>query len=421
MEKDKFSEQLTDFQQRIESLRGISQTKGIESLEGALEEIQSSFEELQVAEEELRLQQEELEATTYKLETERLRYKNLFDFAPDGYLVTNVALIIQEANRGASTLLKTPLGSLIGKPLPIYVAEEDRRPFRARLRPSEKEIRDWELRLKPREGPTFYANVNVVEMRDLDNKQTGFRWSFRDVTQQKESERQSKELSSKLLTAQENERRSVALDIHDSLGASLACVKMKLDTILRRLRKGGDNESIKSLGEAIRWIREDIHAVQRMQLVLRPPMLDDLGIIATLAWFCREFQTSYPEIRVTKTIHLEEKEVPGPLRVVIYRIAQEAMNNAAKHSKASTVRVSLWKKDDRIELAIRDNGIGFNLSTSPAMNGPRLGLGITSAKERCELSGGSFSITSVQDRGTTIRASWHLSVTEAARKETRPG
>jgi len=107
-EGDNFSKKLTDFEQRIESLREIIRTKHTESLEESMEEIQSAFEELQVAEEELRLQQEKLQATTYKLETERLRYKELSDFAPDGYLATNVGLIIQQANRAASALLKTP-------------------------------------------------------------------------------------------------------------------------------------------------------------------------------------------------------------------------------------------------------------------------------------------------------------------------
>ncbi len=409
MEGDNFSKQLIDFDQRIKSLREIIKTKPMESLEEALEEMQSAFEELQVAEEELRLQQEELQATTYNLETERLRYKELFDFAPDGYMVTNVSLIIREANQAASTLLKTPLDHLIGKPLGIYIAQEDRRSFRARLGPSDKEIRNWELRLKPRESPPFYANINMVERRDSDNNLSGFRWLFRDVTEQKALEKQLKGLSSKLLTAQEDERSRIASDIHDSFGASFAFVKIRLESFLEHLRKDGDNQFIEPLEEVVEIVKHDMEEVRRMQMALRPPMLDDLGIIATLEWFCREFQTSYPEIRVTKAIHLQEKEVPDLLKVVIYRTVQEAMNNAAKHSKSSTVRVSLRKTDNRIELAVRDDGFGFDpKSTSSLPDRSRPRLGIVSIKERCELLGGSFSIASGKDEGTTVRAGWHL-------------
>jgi signal transduction histidine kinase len=95
--------------------------------------------------------------------------------------------------------------------------------------------------------------------------------------------------------------------------------------------------------------------------------------------------------------------VPDPLKAVIYRILQEAMNNIAKHSKATLVSISLMrKKDDRIELVIEDNGIGF------AMESIKKGLGLGSMRERAELSGGSFDNESVKGRGTVIRASWPI-------------
>jgi signal transduction histidine kinase len=95
--------------------------------------------------------------------------------------------------------------------------------------------------------------------------------------------------------------------------------------------------------------------------------------------------------------------VPDPLKAVIYRILQEAMNNVAKHSKANLVSTSLRrKKDGRIELVIEDNGTGFN------MESVKKGLGLGSMRERAELSGGSFDIESVKGKGTVIRASWPI-------------
>jgi signal transduction histidine kinase len=136
---------------------------------------------------------------------------------------------------------------------------------------------------------------------------------------------------------------------------------------------------------------------------LRPALLDDLGLLPTIGWFVREYQTTYPSIRVEKQTEIEETQLPDPLKAVIYRILQEAMNNIAKHSKANLVSIFLMrKKDDRIELVIEDNGIGFD------MESVKRGLGLGSMRERAELSVGSFDIKSVEGRGTVIRASWPI-------------
>jgi signal transduction histidine kinase len=135
---------------------------------------------------------------------------------------------------------------------------------------------------------------------------------------------------------------------------------------------------------------------------LRPSILDDLGILATIGWFTREFQKVYSQISVEKEIRIEEKDVPDPLKTAIFRVIQEAMNNISKHSKATLIQLSLGKKEDKIELVIEDNGMGFDLETSTR------GLGLTSMRERTELSGGAFVIESTTGKGTTIRASWPL-------------
>jgi signal transduction histidine kinase len=133
---------------------------------------------------------------------------------------------------------------------------------------------------------------------------------------------------------------------------------------------------------------------------LRPSLLDDLGLLATIEWFAREYQNTYPTIRIEKQTEIEETQVPDPLKAVIYRILQEAMNNIAKHSKANLVSISLMGKKDGIELVIEDNGIGFDMESI------KRGLGLGSMKERAEFSGGSFDMESVRGKGTLIRASW---------------
>jgi signal transduction histidine kinase len=142
---------------------------------------------------------------------------------------------------------------------------------------------------------------------------------------------------------------------------------------------------------------------------LRPSMLDDIGILATLSWFCRRYQTIYPGIRIEQEMDIQQGEVPKPLKIVIYRVIQEAMNNIAKHSKADFVCLSLRKRDDKLELVLQDNGRGFDQEKAHSQESTKRGLGLSSMRERVELSQGSFVIESTEGKGTTIRASWLLS------------
>ncbi len=141
---------------------------------------------------------------------------------------------------------------------------------------------------------------------------------------------------------------------------------------------------------------------------LRPSTLDDLGVLATLDWFCREYQKIYSHIRIEKKTGLDEGDVSTPVKTAIYRVTQEALNNVAKYSKANLVRLTLDRKEKKIELTIRDNGIGFDLEQALEQEGSKHGFGLTSMRERIELSGGSFALESTPGEGTTIRAIWPL-------------
>jgi signal transduction histidine kinase len=139
---------------------------------------------------------------------------------------------------------------------------------------------------------------------------------------------------------------------------------------------------------------------------LRPSLLDDIGILATIGWFTREFQKVYTSIQIEKAIDVQEEEVPDSLKVVIFRVIQEALNNIAKHSEANVASLFLRKSDGKLELGIGDNGQGFDLDGVRSIESPEKGFGLSSMRERTELSGGTFSIESSIGKGTTIRASW---------------
>jgi signal transduction histidine kinase len=168
------------------------------------------------------------------------------------------------------------------------------------------------------------------------------------------------------------------------------------------------NHMTESLKTIIPVIQEGIEDCRRMQQDLRPSMLDDLGLLPTLSWFCRRYQTIYMGIKVALEQTLEERDIPNSLKIVIYRVTQEGMNNIAKHSKADLVHLFLRRMDGRIELILEDNGQGFDLKKVLGSESTKRGLGLTSMRERIELSGGSFTIESAEGKGTIIRALWPL-------------
>jgi signal transduction histidine kinase len=222
----------------------------------------------------------------------------------------------------------------------------------------------------------------------------------------RESEKELRLLSGQLLTAQEQERGRIARELHDGIGQSLSAIKFKIEDALGQMGKDVAESSVKSLNSLIPIIQSTVEEVRRITMDLRPSTLDDLGILATIGWFCREFQETYATVRIEKEIGLGESDIPESLKIVIYRVLQEALNNVAKHSGADSVTIFLTKRDNTLELTIEDNGCGFDLKEAFDIDGSKRGFGLGSMKERTELSGGSFSLESIRRKGTTVQASW---------------
>lgn len=173
---------------RLISLEGHAGAPPVKEAGGleARQVLSAALEELHVAYEELRQQNEELLATRRMVEAARQRYQELFNFAPDGYLVTDLDGKIQEANRAAAAIFGMDQEVLAGKPLLLFVAEEDRKTFASRLeqlRIDAGNVEDWEIHLQPSHGTPFPAAMTIAGACDAAGRLTGLRWSLRDVTQ----------------------------------------------------------------------------------------------------------------------------------------------------------------------------------------------------------------------------------------------
>lgn len=220
-----------------------------------------------------------------------------------------------------------------------------------------------------------------------------------------ESEKQLRLLSSKLLTSQEAERKRVAQELHDGIGQTLSALKYSVEDYISKLsnQDEADPTCTQSLESLIPKVQNAVEEIDRIGKGLWPSMLDDLGIIPTISWFCREFQSIYSGIKIEQKIGMSEDDIPQNVKPAMYRILQESLNNAAKHSGADCVSVSLKKTDHAIELRIEDNGRGFDGGQTLLDKHNKTGLGLISMKERAEMLGGSFELTSKKEKGTALR------------------
>ena len=220
-----------------------------------------------------------------------------------------------------------------------------------------------------------------------------------------------KRLSSELLSAQESERRRISRELHDEVGQVLSAIMLGLGNLRLALDAKDVGEALKQLRLVQDMTQRNASVVRNISLLLRPTMLDDLGLLPALRWLAREVsRTSGIHVTVMTDGGDDEstEELPEDHRTCVYRVVQEALHNATRHSDARQVRVSLHvTPEEQLRVSVEDDGKGFD----PA---GRAGLGILGMGERVLSLGGKFNVASRPGKGTTI--SFHLPVPQTARK-----
>jgi signal transduction histidine kinase len=212
-----------------------------------------------------------------------------------------------------------------------------------------------------------------------------------------QSTRDLQYLSARLMTAQEEERRNVARELHDEVGQALTAVKVELSVTQRRLN--GTPQS-NALLEAQEITDNALQTVRDMSQLLHPAALDDLGLSAAVEWQARTFEVRHA-IRVDVEHAGLSQRLPREVEVAAYRIVQEALTNVAKHSSATACRICLARTEAELAISIEDDGAGFDLSDGAAA---RRGLGLVGMRERAALLAGEVSLSSERGRGTRVAA-----------------
>jgi len=209
-----------------------------------------------------------------------------------------------------------------------------------------------------------------------------------------------KELSARLVEAQEQERRAISRELHDEVGQSLSALLMELGNL--GAVAPGDAE-LRSHVESIRKLAEgSVNVVRNMALLLRPSMLDDLGLVPALQWQAREL-SKRTGLAVTVDAEGVADDLPEDLKTCIYRVVQEALHNCARHAFARSVRIQVAQENGRIHLSVLDDGQGFD--------GTRVrGLGLLGMEERVTHLGGRFHLQSEVGHGTRLRIEIPLAV-----------
>ncbi|MEZ6853559.1 sensor histidine kinase [Halodesulfovibrio aestuarii] len=219
-----------------------------------------------------------------------------------------------------------------------------------------------------------------------------------DVTFEKRTTEQMKLLSKRVLSAQEDERKRIGRELHDSTAQTISGIKYLLESEVARVEQGAD-VSPDSLSKMIELLQGASVELRRIIMALRPTILDDLGLISALRWLLNEASILHPAFSFSSTFDLSEQVFSELQKTVLFRVAQEALSNAAKHSKGSNIWLHIKQEGDSCVLYVQDDGVGFCIDTCS-----RSGVGLGSMRERVELVNGTLNILSFKDGGTLVRA-----------------
>ncbi|NJC98396.1 MAG: hypothetical protein C3F07_07535 [Anaerolineales bacterium] len=219
-------------------------------------------------------------------------------------------------------------------------------------------------------------------------------------SQQRESMRG--ELFRRVVGAQEAERQRIARDLHDETGQALTAIGMGLRGLSGKLPPR-NKDALNTLHKLETLTADSLKELQRLISDLRPSHLDDLGLSAALRWYAGRIQ-EHSDITIRVDIAGEERDLDEAVKITIFRVIQESLNNIIKHSDASHVNIHLQYTDRKVRIQVRDNGIGFDLDQVKLERARRPSLGLAGMEERAALLGGSVSIQSRPGYGTEVEA-----------------
>jgi PAS domain S-box-containing protein len=381
-------------------------------------------------------------AAAHSLEVSETRYRRLFETAQDGILILDAASRrVFDANPFLTDLLGYSRDELVGKELWEIGLFRDIESNKAAFRTLQEQgyIRYEDLPLRTKDGRRieveFVSNVYPVDnalviqcnIRDVTDRKRAedalraarvhLEWGVRDrtaelrrspegltaeIARRESAEADRRELLRRLATAQEDERRHLARELHDQMGQHLAALGLGL----KALETGGPDSPpaqarLRQLLDLTDLIGRELH---HLALELRPTALDDLGLRTALAHYAERWSERSGVAVDFEAAGLEAGRLPAPAETALYRVVQEALTNVLKHAQARRVSVVLQRSDGRAQAVVEDDGHGFDVEAVMAPAGDGVRLGLLGMRERLALVGGTLAVESTPGRGTTVIA-----------------
>jgi PAS domain S-box-containing protein len=349
----------------------------------------------------------------FRLLVEAVQDYAIFLLDPEGYVTS--------WNIGAERIKGYKGFEIIGQHFSRFYPEEDvragkpARELEIARREGRVEDEGWRLR---KDGSKFWALVVITALRDPSGQAIGFAKVTRDFTERRkaqqqleasqrrlqQSEESLRRLSMRLLRTQDEERRRIARDLHDSLGQILSVLKMKLDSLSTAVV--GDSEDGKQLALAAHLTEEAVKEVRTISYLLYPPMLEELGLKSAIAWFLDGF-AQRSGIKTSLTATSGFPRLAGDVELTLFRVLQESLTNVHRHSGSASADVELSVKDESALLLIRDYGKGMRNGGEVEQSFQdwtgAFGVGLRGMSERLRQVGGNLELRSTP-RGTTVRA-----------------
>lgn len=335
--------------------------------------------------------------------------QTLLDTIPSPVFYKNMDGRYIGCNQAFADFVGIPVEKIIGSTVydmgPKEIAdtyyEKDRELFK------NKGKQQYEWKMKRRSGEIREVIFNKATFNDQKGDIQGLIGVISDITLLKQSERALKDSKKKLqklyfslLDAQENERKRIAMELHDDFGQSLILLKLQLDHIKKELFKE-ENALFQECEAAICNVQDLIEKTRRLFHGLTPLTLHDMGLINTLKSMINTF-SKHSRIRFSLQTDDVESSLSAKAKIAVYRIFQEMLSNIQKHADADFVSITIGKQSTYAAFHVRDNGKGFNREQSAAGPSRPFGLGLTSMDERVQMLGGVFELKSQTGSGTAI-------------------
>ena len=311
---------------------------------------------------------------------------------------------ISSWNPGAERIKGWRENEILGRSYAEFFTAEDarknqpRRELETALRFGRYEGEGWRVR---KDGSRFWANVIVTPVRGHAGKLLGFAKVTRDMTEQRLTQEAWRQLSKKILDAQEEERKRISRELHDETGQALTAISVMLAALKHDDSVAKSKFAERKLAETQKLLEKTMESIHHFARELRPTMLDELGLVPALRSHVKSF-AERTGLQVRMSANPMAEHLNGEQKTVLFRIAQESLTNVAKHARANRVSVTIRKAGEHLLMEIADNGKSFQADPRDAAKRTQR-LGLLGMQERVKLINGRFIINPQPGKGTTVR------------------